>query len=293
MAGIGDVFSSFCTNLKIGNTSTISYRYKRITNQLNWTFYGYEDDTRHSIYTGSYGRDTSIDGYSDLDILFWLNPDDYSRYYNYSGNGASALLQAVRKSILNTYPNTNVGGDGQVVVVKFEDGMVFEVAPGFDLTDNTFRCPNSNGGGRWYITDPRAEQKAINAQNSACNQNLRQLARMMKAWKAQWSVPMGGLLIDTLAHNFISTWGYRDKSFLYYDFMSRDFFEYMKDQNPSQTFWYAPGSNQKVWRKGNFEYKAKRCYNISLEAINADTSGYHYTRNSKWRKIYGTQFPNN
>ena len=58
--GIGEAFLAFCEALKISNRETISYRYKRITRQLNADFYGYPDDTYHSIYTGSYGRDTAI-----------------------------------------------------------------------------------------------------------------------------------------------------------------------------------------------------------------------------------------
>jgi hypothetical protein len=289
--GIGEIFQKFCDNLKVSNGESISYRYRRITNQLNKDFYGFESETYHSIYTGSYGRDTAIAGFSDLDMLFWLHPDDYSRFNTYSGNGQSAMLQEVRASILNTYPGSAVIGDGQVVVVEFTDNMKFEIAPGFELSDGSFKCPNSNGGGYWYITNPRAEQNEINNKNSAWNYNLKRLAQMARAWKGAWDVPIGGLLIDTLAYNFLESWAYRDKSYLYYDWMSRDFFAYMMNQNPTQSYWLAPGSNQQVYRKGLFEYKAKRCYNISLEAIEADGKGYEYTRNQKWREIYGSQFP--
>ena len=202
------------------------------------------------------------------------------------------MLQEVRNSVRNTYSSSEASGDGQVVVINFEDCMTFEIAPGFELTDDRFKCPNSNDGGRWYITDPRAERDAINARNSKCNSNLKRLARMARAWKRTWEVPIGGLLIDTLAYNFIENWGSRDKSFLYYDWMSRDFFDYMANQNSEQAYWLAPGSNQQVNRKGLFEYKAKRCYNISLEAIAADSADREYTRNQKWREIYGTDFPN-
>lgn len=114
---------------------------------------------------------------------------------------------------------------------------------------------------------------------------------MARAWKRNWSVPMGGLLIDTLAYNFLEGWQYRDKSFVYYDWMSRDFFSLLMNQKSDQVYWLAPGSNQFVWRKGDFEYKAKRCFNISLEAIEADRTGHEYTRNQKWREVYGTVFP--
>jgi hypothetical protein len=51
--GIGEAFEQFCKNVTITNGDSISYRYKRITRQLNTDFYGYADDTMHSIYTGS------------------------------------------------------------------------------------------------------------------------------------------------------------------------------------------------------------------------------------------------
>jgi hypothetical protein len=41
----------------------------------------------------------------------------------------------------------------------------------------------------------------------------------------------------------------------------------MADQDDKQDFWRAPGSGQYVYGKGLFQYKATRCYNISLEAI--------------------------
>lgn len=68
--GIGEAFEKFCNGLLLTNGSTISYRYNRITNQLNRDFYGYPHDTWHSLYTGSYGRETAIVGFSDLDVLF-------------------------------------------------------------------------------------------------------------------------------------------------------------------------------------------------------------------------------
>ena len=114
---------------------------------------------------------------------------------------------------------------------------------------------------------------------------------MARAWKDEWDVPIGGLLIDTLAYNFLSSSYYKDKSFSYYDWMTRDFFKYLKDQNEDQNYWYAPGSNQLVWRKGKFEYKALRCYNIALEAINYESNEHHWSANQKWRKIYGPKFP--
>ena len=101
---------------------------------------------------------------------------------------------------------------------------------------------------------------------------------------------MGGLLIDTLVYKFLENYEHKDKSTIYYDWMSRDFLKYLSEQNQNQGYWYALGSNQLVYRKGPFEYKAKRCYNISLDAIEKQSSASGEAK-KKWREIYGTKFP--
>ena len=114
---------------------------------------------------------------------------------------------------------------------------------------------------------------------------------MARSWKDTWDVPIGGLLIDTLAHNFLKDWEHRDKSFTYYDWMTRDFFYYLKEQNKEQVYWYAPGSDQIIRRKGMFEYKALRCYNIALEGVQCESSNLNWSANQKWKEIYGSSFP--
>jgi hypothetical protein len=54
--GVGEDFAKFKDNYNIGSEliSSISYRYKRITRQLNKDFWNTDSDTAHSIYVGSY-----------------------------------------------------------------------------------------------------------------------------------------------------------------------------------------------------------------------------------------------
>jgi hypothetical protein len=206
------------------------------------------------------------------------------------GNGQSALLQAIRESIKKTYSITNIKGDGQVVVVSFNDGIKFEVVPAFRQTDGGYTFPDSNSGGSWRVTNPKAEIEALDNVNKSCNGNLVWLCRMMRAWKNTWNVSISGLLIDTLAYQFIQTRWYRDKSFLYYDWLSRDFFYHLSVQNKDQKWWRAPGSTHYAVGQG-FQYKAERCYNLSLEAIRHDDNGHSWSARQSWREIYGTNFP--
>lgn len=290
---VADNFRAFRANYLIPTITlgTISYRYKRITKQLNKDFWNTDSETAHSLYVGSFGRDTATKGVSDLDVAFRLPGDLYWTYDAYASNGQSALLQAVRLSIQNTYSFTSIGGDGQVVGVAFDDGIKFEILPVFDNQSDCYTFADSNGGGSWKQCDPRAEMAAFAARNTSTNGNLKAIARMARFWKSRHGVPISGMLIDTLAYQFIENWEYRDKSFMYHDWLARDFLLYLSRIDTSQTYWRAPGSSSYVWKGGNFQRQAKESYEAALSAIDHEANARPATARSKWREVFGSTYP--
>jgi hypothetical protein len=285
---VSENFKGFCDQLIQNDASAI---YQRITRRLNSDFRNTDSETSNSWYIGSHGRRTATSKTSDVDMLYQLPNVLYSQYSNYQGNGQSALLQIVRDSLKNTYPSSSLGADGQVVIINFSDGTKFEVLPAFLNQAGTYTYPDSNRGGSWCITDPKPEIKAMKERDQLYNGNLRRLCRMMRTWKERHNVPIKGLLIDTLAYQFISTWEYRFKSYLYYDWMIRDFFQFLYNQDSIKTYWLAPGSSQRVYRTGAFEYRAGQAYKLSLEAIEYNESDMPYSERNKWREIFGTIYP--
>ena len=161
---------------------------------------------------------------SDLDIAFELPNAEYHKYNRHQTNGQSALLQSVKRSLQNTYPTSDTSGDGQVVVINFDDKIRFEILPVFqNEKSESFTYPNANSGGSWKVCNPRAEIAAIKNRSDGTNRNLKYLCRMMRVWVDHCAVQMSGMLIDTLAYQFIENYEHRGKSFLYHDFMVRDF----------------------------------------------------------------------
>jgi len=69
--------------------------------------------------------------------------------------------------------------------------------------------------------------------------------------------------------------------------MSRDFFKYLSEL-PKQDYYSAPGSGQRVKVKKKFQAKAKKAYNLCLDAIKAEKKK---NVNAKWKKVYGRPFP--
>ena len=285
---IANKFESFCNNLRMKTTDVekVSTRRKAITKRLNTDFRNVSYETMYSLQVGSYGRGTAIH-LSDVDILYVLPCSEYHKYNDYRSNGQSALLQAIKQSISKTYTMTNISGDGQVVKVSFGDGIYFEVVPCFEFDNGSFYYPDTNNGGSWKTTNPRPEINAINTLNNSTNKNLKRLCRMIRAWKDHCNVPMGGLLIDTLAHRFLSSWGYKDKSFVYYDWMTRDFFKYLSELDDNQSYWYAVGSGQRI-SPCKFVAKAKKAHNNALEAIQNENNDF--LSNYYWKEIYGSKF---
>jgi hypothetical protein len=281
---IADTFKQFIQNLAVDNDEAISNRYDEITCALNKKFRDTESKKANSLQVGSYGRWTAIKGVSDLDMLYIMPKSEWN---NYKDGGQSRLLSDAAEAIRVRYPRTTVRIDRLVVQAVYSDFHV-EAQPVFEQEDGSFKYPDTYSGGSWKITKPREEIEAMSAFDSEKNKNLRRMCKMARAWKNKHGVGIGGLLIDTLAHKFLScTQEYDNKSYHYYDFMSRDFFAYIKDL-PDQDYFAALGSGQRVKVKKKFQRKAKKAYELCLEAIEAEGKE---SQNDKWRAVYGRQFP--
>lgn len=242
--------------------SLIASRYKTVTRAVNRSLWELNSDTAHSIYVGSYGRGTAIDT-SDVDILIevpqkYYIVDSYSTY-----NPQSRLLQVVKNSILDTYPRSNVRGDGQVVVIDFSDGMKFEVLPAIPtmnlLNQKQYKYPDTHMGGNWLSTDPKAEQDAIAIKDKQTNGLLKATCKHIRWVRDHFfsSYHLSGIVIDSFVYMVIGGW-----HFLYdgeEKISNGETFEEMLLRSFNQLSWtgqhsfdlFAPGSNMKVDTTGS------------------------------------------
>ena len=281
---ISDSFKQFLINIKVQDDQQIELRYGEITAALNKEFRDSESKASNNLQVGSYGRWTAIKGVSDLDMLYIVPA---SLWETYKDGGQFRLLEKTKAAIKARYPRTEIYVDRLVVRVIYKDFHV-EVQPVFEQADKSFKYPDTYSGGSWKITKPRDEISAMTEFVSEKNKNLRRLCKMARAWKNKHGVGVGGLLIDTLAHNFLrDTKEYDDKSYLYYDWMSRDFFKYLSEL-PKQDYFAALGSGQRVRVKSNFQKSAKKAYDFALAAI--DAAGKD-NEPAKWQKVYGKDYP--
>lgn len=288
---VGEAFTQFCKNLRFSDDalSSIRHRYQAITKRINQDYWNSDSVTAHSLYVGSFGRDTEILS-SDIDMLIQLPYATYEKFNSYTSNGQSALLQEVKKVIEKTYSVSHLKADGQIISLPFTDKINFEILPAFINKDGSYTFANTHNGGTWKVTDPKSEIEAIRSMNNECNSNLKRLCRMARAWRDKNDVDISGILLDILCYNFLSDWDYKDKSYYYYDWMTRDFLKYVSEQPKSQTKWKVMGSGRYIYCFGSFQSAAQNAYEIALEAISDETK-YPSCANSEWRDIYGSKFP--
>jgi len=236
----------------------------------------------------SIGRETAIKGVSDLDIIFDLPNETFKKFDAYKEKKQSSLLQDVKKVLQERYPNTDISGDGQVVMINF-DKYTVELVPGFKQSDDRFKYPDTNNGGSWKFTDPLPEIAESKKTAEDTDNNFKYIANMLRSWKNKQGFKFGGLLIDTLIYKFLNEKiQFRNIGFDTYLEMIKELFIYLKDLNKEQLYWYAIGSNQQVYNceNGKFITEADKTFK-EIKDLTKESSNV----NKKMREIFGTQFP--
>lgn len=256
---------------------------------LNWNYYSTSSGSTNSLLVGSWGKSTEIRPPRDIDVMFILPKEVYDRFETRPGNKQSQLLQEVKIVLAKTYPNTDMRGDGQVVVVRFASYGV-EVVPAFELTNGQFWICDTNGGGRYKTADPRAEFESIKTSNDQTAGNTRDLIRMMKRWQEYCAVPLKSFVIELLVVEFLRTWEHRGKTSVYYDWMVRDFFRFLT-QKWAYSAVYVPGTYETICLGDAWKSKAESAYGRAEKACEFESQNMPYSAGEEWQKIFGTFIP--
>lgn len=291
---VGAKFDRFLSNIQLTDAQIVDAhsKHERVRDVLKRHYYmpGYSGLT--SVLIGSYGKDTSCRPPTDVDILFIMPSYLFSKYNTYGTNGPSRLLQDIKEVLRATYPNTTMSGDGQVVVVSFSGSFRVEVAPVFRLDySDVFSTPNTHGGGSWKTTNPTAEKNNITSCNAISGGKATHLIKMIKVWKHVCNVPIKSFVLELLSVDFVKQWTYRDKTSFYYDYLVRDFLDYLILKKNSYVI--IPGINEFLNIGDEWVSKATTALDNAKtaclnEAESSETADI--TANIFWKKIFGDFF---
>lgn len=283
-------FEEFHRNLALTPSQSLDGQNKRggVVSCLNRYYYGATSPTENSFYVASWGKATVTRPPRDIDVSFVLATEGYYRFQSRVGNRQSALLQEVKSVLTDSYPDTDMRGDGQVVMVRFGSYSV-EVAPAFLLKNGQYWICNTNDGGSYKLTDPQAEVQSIEAIDHACNRNLRPLIRMVKAWQDNYSVGIKSFQLELLAADFIQQSPWRLNDFFYFDWLVRDFFAYLYHR--SNTSVTVPGTLERILLGDEWQSRSATAYDRAEKACHYEKINFVEEAGEEWQKLFGQQIP--
>jgi hypothetical protein len=256
---------------------------------LNRAYYGTNSETDNSFFVGSWAKDTAIRPPRDVDVYFLLPVAVYNRLQGYVWNRQSALLQEIKETLTLTYPNTDMSGDGQVIVINFGSYSV-EIVPTFALsTQGRYWICNTKDGGAYKETAPWDEVNQLEALDRANARNLRPLIRILKAWQACCSVPIKSFHLELIATIFIAQSPWRLKDWFYFDWIMRDFFAYLYHRANSYVF--VPGTGECIALGDAWQRRALSAYQRAVKACDFEYNNRVADAGDEWQKIFGIDIP--
>ncbi|WFR72478.1 nucleotidyltransferase [Prescottella defluvii] len=289
-------FEKFVSNISLTQTERdeATARSNAVAKKLHDHYYptrAYTGDTK--LLIGSLGKRTRVRPVRDVDMIFRIPVETFSRFNDYTSNGQSALLQEIRSVLRTRYPSTNVKGDGPIVLVDFANGHTVEVLPAWHYknTDegvDRYWIPHTRDGGTWTISSYAAEFRNLDESDKESAGQTRRLIKMLKVWQQYCNVPVKSLCLELRAINFLKSWPDRGKSSTWDDLMVRDFFEeFIKRANYYCTI---PGIDEKCYYGDAWLGKARTALANAERACSFEADGDEYNAAVEWRKIFGAQY---
>jgi hypothetical protein len=258
-----------------------------VRSTLNRHYHDVVSQTLNSRLIGSWGKGLQVRPPRDIDVLFCLPWAVHQRFEARAGNRQSQLLQEVKTVLTWTYPRTEMGGDGQVVVVSFET-MPVEVVPAFDLYNGQFLICDTNGGGTYRLSDPAAELAALDVSDATNGGAARNLIRILKQWQRHTTAPLKSFLIERLAIEFLETWSH-SRDLFWYDWMIRDALGHIARR--AGGFVSMPGTGATIALGDGWAAAAADAYAAALRACNYEHQNENLLAGLAWQEIFGAEVP--
>ncbi|WP_156993953.1 hypothetical protein [Terriglobus sp. TAA 43] len=114
---------------------------------------------------------------------------------------------------------------------------------------------------------------------------------MMKKWQNYCNVPLKSFWLERLAEEFIANWSYRGKSSVYYDWMVRDFFSWLKGQ--ANTYIFLPITYEAISLGDAWKSRAESAYERARKACDHEAANKNVDAWWEWKNIFGDDVPLN
>ena len=212
----------------------------------------------------------------------------YWRLQQRTGNRQSQLLQEVKSRLQTTYQQTDIGGDGQVVVVPFNTCKV-EVAPAFACQGGGYLVCDAHDGGRYKLVHPEAEIAALHGADTALNGNVRKLTRILKQWQRHCNVPIKSFQIEAFIMELLPRLSYGGADEFWFDWLVRDALGHMIGR--ANGWFVMPVTGEVIQLGDEWLSKTSSAHGRALKACVYEDGNWQTLAGDEWQKIFGTMIP--
>jgi hypothetical protein len=250
--------------------------------------------------TGSYRRRTLIAPLSRADVDVAVVLDRSLR-----GRGPRNVLDAAKRALGKSYPNSDVSRNGQAITVTFSD-FIIDVVPAFAvpwwaLDGEGWDICNS-GSNTWLRTDPRKHTERSAEINRRTGGLLVPTVKMLKAWNRNVGSPLRGFHLEVIA------WSIFDPGWLPYHWFGPGVSMESDPDNVRQFFSEAerllgrrlpdPARNQgdvgaylSQSARADAKSKVKTARDRCVRADALREAGEHAAATAIYRQVFGDAFP--
>lgn len=290
--GVGAKFDRFLSHIELTDAQVKDAinKHQRIRQMLHQEYYSTPYETKTSMIIGSYAKNTAIRPPRDIDLLFFLPESARTKYGYWDTQVQSKILQEVKNKLQKFFSYSIIKVDAPVVYFPFQDSnFSVEVVPAFKNSFGEIEVCYTKNGGNYSKAYPTQEMNQLTNSNKRTSGNTVRLIKMIKVWQRFCNVELDSFAIELLCQEFLNSYEHCDKTSVYFDYMTRDFFKFLK--NRYSTSLTKPGEFFSNYSIGDsWKSKAERAHLRAEKAISYTRDSQISLADEEWRKIFGVLF---
>ncbi|MDP6787081.1 MAG: hypothetical protein QGI13_08145 [Rhodospirillales bacterium] len=246
------------------------------------------------LIIGGHGKGTAIRPADTIDVLYVLPAN--LRSENRPATGGRSLGLELAAVLGERFSDITQAAEGWLAVRPGGEvprrSAAVRLIPCFPRhpaeESSAFLVADPGSATAWRVIDPAAERARLEAADAASGNKASHLILMLKAWRRARRIDIGALALELLVTDFVSVWTYHRRGLLFYDWMVRDFFFWLRFQRDRAV--PIPGSPELLAVGGSWLAAANDAYGTAktaclLERDNAGDDALGY-----WETIFGAAF---
>lgn len=262
-----------------------------VLDRLNAAYWPGPPDHSRTALMGSWTRGTAVAGLSDFNIAYELPLRLLPNGINSAPARVDELTDLFFTRVLKLFPQAQRLRANASVIVALSKSLSINIRPFFWMKSDEMGYPDPTAFSQWRRFEPSAGHQALLRLDPIERENYVMICRVARIWRAVHSVPISGMLIDTLGLDFIYQAIHRRKPPKYQDCLMRDFFQFMADQDPGRDWWTVSGAEEPVFRTGAFEEVAAAAQTVAQYAIEQAANKQEKSARAAWRYLLGDFYP--